>query len=326
MRRAIAEADVGDDVLDKDPTADRLECRVAELLGKESALFFPSGTQANQAAVLLHTRPGTEVICEAEAHVFHYELADPAFLAGVQLHPVRSDGGRVTAEDYAPAIRPGDRHHALTSLICVENTHNMHGGVVVPLASARAIRTLAEGHDLPVHLDGARLWNAAAATGLSLADLAASADTVMVSLSKGLGCPIGSLLAGPAELIDRAWGIRKRLGGGMRQVGVLAAAGLYALDHHLESLPDDHRRARDLAAACAQTDGLDARQPDTNIVMIRIVRPDMTPEQLSAELEKRGVWIWPAGPDRLRAVTHRDVDDEGIERAAEALREICTAS
>jgi threonine aldolase len=326
MRRAIAAAEVSDDVLDKDPTADRLERRVAELLGKDSALFFPSGTQANQTAVLLHTQPGTEVICEAEAHVFHYELADPAFLAGVQLHPVRSDAGRVTAEDYAPAIRPGDRHHALTSLICLENTHNMHGGVVVPLESVRAICELAERHGLPVHLDGARLWNAAAATGVSLADLAANADTVMVSLSKGLGCPIGSLLAGPVELIDRAWGIRKRLGGGMRQVGILAAAGLHALDHHLEMLVEDHRRARDLAAACAEADGLEAIEPDTNILMIRIVRADMTPDWLSAELEKRGVWIWPAGPDRLRAVTHRDVDDEGIERAAGALREICGAA
>ena len=168
MRRAMAEADVDDDVLGKDPTVDRLERRVAELLGKEAALFFPSGTQANQAAVILHTRPGSEAVCEAESHVFHYEFADAAWLAGVQLHPVVSDRGSLTARDVAAAIRPGDRHHPTTTLLCVENTHNMHGGSVVPLPAMRAIQELARERSLPVHLDGARLWNAAAAAGVSL--------------------------------------------------------------------------------------------------------------------------------------------------------------
>lgn len=319
MREAMARAEVGDDVLEKDPTADRLERRVAEMLGKEAALFFPSGTMANQAAILLHTRPGTETVCEAEAHVFHYELADAAFLSGVQLRTVASDRGRVRAEAYAEAIRPGDRHHPLTSLLCTENTHNMHGGVVVPLRSLRAVQELAHARGLPVHLDGARLWNASAATGVPLADWAASADTVMVSLSKGLGCPVGSVLAGPRELIDRAWSVRKRLGGGMRQVGILAAAGLHALDHHLDRLAEDHRRARRLAEACGQVDGLAADPPDTNIVMIRLA-PELEPAALSRTLETRGVRILPAGPDRLRAVTHLDVDDGGVERASEALR------
>lgn len=321
MRRAMAEAVVDDDVLGKDPTVDQLERRVAELLGKESALFFPSGTQANQAAVLLHTRPGSEAVCEAESHLFHYELADVAWLAGVQLRPVSSDRGHLVASDVARAIRPGDRHHPVTTLVCVENTHNMHGGTVVPLRVMREIRDLAVERALPVHLDGARLWNAAAASEPSLADYAACADTVTVCMSKGLGCPIGSLLAGPAELIEQAWSIRKRLGGGMRQVGVLAAAGIWALDHNLERLGEDHVLASTFARECDALDGLSASSPDTNIVMIRIERDDLDEAAVASRLEDRGVWILPAGPGRLRVVTHLDVDDEGIERAIEALSE-----
>ncbi len=337
MREAIARAEVGDDVLGKDPTVGRLEERVAELLGKEAALFFPSGTMANQAAILLHTRPGTEAVCEAEAHVFHYEMADVAMLSGVQLRIVPSERGRVEAAAYAAAVRPDSPHLPTTSLLCVENTHNMHGGVVVPLASLRAIRELAAGRGLPVHLDGARLWNAWAATGTALDEWADCADTVMVSLSKGLGCPVGSVLAGPAALIERAWTVRKRLGGGMRQVGILAAAGLHALDHHLDRLEEDHRRARRLAAACREVPGLEADEPETNIAMIRVGAragpgaeapeegegegPPLDPAALSRALAERGVWILPAGPDRLRAVTHLDVDDAGIERAAAALAE-----
>ena len=321
MRQAMAEAEVGDDVLGKDPTADRLERRVAELLGKEAALFFPSGTQANQAAILLHTRPGTEAVCEAESHVFHYELADVAWLAGVQLHPVASDRGSLTARDVARVIRPGDRHHPVTTLVSMENTHNMHGGSVVPLPAMRAIRQLAIERSLPVHLDGARLWNAAAATDVTLAEYASCADTVTVCLSKGLGCPVGSLLAGSSDLIADAWSVRKRLGGGMRQVGILAAAGLWALDHNLERLGEDHERARWLARESDAIEGLRAEEPNTNIVMIHIEREDLVEGAVAAELEARGVWILPAGPGRLRAVTHLDVDDEGIERCLEALSE-----
>ncbi|MFQ5689961.1 MAG: threonine aldolase family protein [Gemmatimonadota bacterium] len=322
MRKAIAGAEVGDDVLGKDPTADRLERAVAERLGKQAALFFPSGTQANQTAILLQSRPGTEIVCEAESHVFHYELADAAFLSRAQLHPVASREGRITAAEYAAAIRPGDRHHPLTSLLCVENTHNMHGGVVVALEALREIRVLARERGLPVHLDGARLWNASAASGVPLAAYAECADTVMVSLSKGLGCPVGSVLAGSAQLIERAWTVRKRLGGGMRQVGILAAAGIYALEHHLAGLAEDHRRARRLAEACDQIEGLRAETPETNILMIHIEREDLAPESLSERLAERNIWILPAGSRRLRAVTHLGVDDRGIERAAAALREI----
>ncbi len=320
MREAIAAAEVDDDVLGKDPTADRLERRVAELLGKEAALFFPSGTQANQAAILLHTEPGSEAICEADAHVFHYEYAGAAWLSGVQLVPVPSDGGRMEVDAVRAAIRPGDRHHPRTSLICCEQTHGASGGSVVPLDALAALRAVADEHDLPVHMDGARIWHAAVALDRPVADVAAPADTVMASLSKGLGCPAGSMLAGPAETIERAWTIRKRLGGGMRQVGILAAAGLHALEHHLPRLADDHSRARRLYEACREIEGLSPVEPDTNTLRIDVTREGLPAAEISRRLEERGVWILALGPDWLRAVTHRDVGDEGIERAVTALR------
>lgn len=319
MRRAMATAGVGDDVLDGDPTTGRLEREVADLLEKEAALFFPSGTQANQTGVLLHAVPGTEVVCEERAHIFHYEHAGPAFHVGAQLRTVPSDGGVVSGEAYEEAIRPGDRHHPLTSLLCVENTHNLHGGVSVPLEALREVREVADRHGLPVHLDGARLWNAAAATGVSMAEYAACADTVMVSLSKGLGCPAGSMLAGTREQMEEAWIHRKRLGGGMRQSGILAAAGLYALEFHREEIPEDHRRARRLAEGCREIPGLHAPEPDTNIVMIT-VRGELTPGEVSDRLEGMDVRIGPSGPGRLRAVTHRGIGDEDVEKALQALQ------
>lgn len=324
MRRAMATAGVGDDVLDGDPTVGRLEREVADLLGKEAALFFPSGTMANQAALRLHAPPGTEVVCEAEAHVFHYEMAGAARLSGVQLHRVPSDRGRVEAGDYEAAIRPGDRYHPRTSLLWLENTHNLHGGTVLPLERARAVREVADRHGLAVHLDGARLWNASVAAGEEPADLAAPADTVMVTLSKGLGCPVGSVVACRRADVDELWRIRKGLGGGMRQAGILAGAGLYALEFHLDELEADHRRARRLADGVADVPGLAADPPETNIVMIRDERGEASARELSERLEKMDVLAEPTGPRRLRAVTHRDLDDGDVDRALRALRAAAT--
>jgi len=322
MRQAIAEAVVGDDVLGDDPTVKILQERTAALLGKEASLFFPSGTQANQVGLLLNSEPGTEAICEADAHVFHYEFAGAAMWAGVQLRPITTEDGVLTAELAAPYFRPESPHLMRTSLICAENTHNMAGGKVMPLDVLRGLRALADGQGVPLHLDGARLWNAAASTGVAPSEFATQADTVMVCYSKGLGAPIGSALAGSEESIGRAHALRKRLGGGMRQVGILAAAGLYALDHNLPRVADDHVRARRFADFVDGLDGFRVIPPDTNIIMIDIERDGLTPEEVVRHLEERDVWILAIGPKRLRAVTHLEIDDAGIERACAAFGEL----
>lgn len=321
MRRAIAEAEVGDHVLGDDPTAAELERYAAELLGKERALYFPSGIMANQAALLVLAEPGTEVVIDALGHIFNYEEAAASAWAGLQLRAVATPDGLLTPELLAAHIRPNSLYTPRSSLVCLENTHNSAGGKVLPLSQMQALCETARAHGLQVHLDGARLPNAAAALELPLAALAAPADTVMVSLSKGLGAPVGSLLAGPAEPMERAWRVRRRLGGGMRQVGLLAAAALYALRHNLQRLHEDHRRARWLAEGAGAVDGLAAPAPETNIVMIDLLDPRLTPERLLAALTERGVWMTQFGPRRLRAVTHLDVDDAGVERAVAALQD-----
>jgi threonine aldolase len=325
MRRAIAEADVGDDALGDDPTVKRLEQRVADLLDKEAALFFPSGTMANQVALLLHTRPGTEVVCEATCHLVDWELGGAAANAGVQLRGVAAPGGILTAELVAAAIRPRGTLSVQTSLISIENTHNGAGGRVMSLPLLRGIRDVAREHGLPLHLDGARLWNAAVATGVTEAEFAACADTVMVALSKGLGCPAGSLLAGPAQLMDAARVLRRRFGGAMRQAGILAAAGVYALANLRERLHEDHARARTFARLAAHVPGIRVVEPDSNIVMLDIVRPGMDGASLVSRMAERGVLITQFTPTRVRVTTHLDVDDVAIRRAAEALAAVCAA-
>jgi threonine aldolase len=326
MRQAIAAAEVGDDQLGDDPTVKRLEERVAELLGKERALFFPTGIMANQTAIVLHGRPGTEAVIEADGHILQWEEAGAAAWAGVQLRPVMTPDGILTADHVRAAIRPaGNRYQPLTSLVCVENTHNTAGGKVTPLETLRAIRAVADEHGIPVHMDGARLWNAAAASGVALADYASTADSVMVTLSKGLGCPVGSLLAGTADAMDRAWRIRRRMGGAMRQSGILAAAGLHALDHHLDRLADDHRRARRLADGAAALPTVTAVAPDTNIVMLDLAAEAPDAPAAAARLADQGVLVIPFAARRIRAVTHMDVDDEGIEAALAGLAEVLGA-
>jgi threonine aldolase len=321
MRRAMAEAEVGDDVLDGDPTTRRLEARVAALLGKEAGLFFPSGTMANQTAVWVHTMPGTEVLLDAGAHIINWEMAGAAALAGVQVRPISPGEGRAVASaaDLEGALRPRSPHAPLPTLVCVENTHNGAGGKVTTVAELTAMRNVATSAGLPVHMDGARLWNAHVATGVPLADFARAADSVMLSFSKGLGCPVGAILVGGADLVERAHMVRKRLGGGMRQSGILAAAALYALESHLGRLAEDHATAWRFAELVAGTPGVRVVAPDTNIVMVDLPEGTTSAEVASAAAEQ-GVRVTPWSATRIRAVTHLDVDTVAVTRAAEVVR------
>jgi threonine aldolase len=321
MREAMFAAEVGDDVLDHDPTTLALEEKVAALLGKETALFFPSGIQANQTALAVHGRPGSEVVLEAGAHIFNYEEGAGAALSGLQLRPVPTEAGLLDPGQILESIRPASPYIQPTSLIALENTHNSAGGKILPLETMQAIRGVADEAGLPIHLDGARLWHACAETGVSPEAFAATADTVMVCLSKGLGAPVGSLLAGPKELLAKAWRVRRRLGGGMRQSGFLSAAGIYALDHHRERLSEDHARARRLAEGAGEIPGILVQPPETNIIMMDFQEEGISLEEVLAEMARRGVLFVPFGPTRLRAVSHLGIDDDGIDRALEALRE-----
>jgi threonine aldolase len=324
MRRAMAEAEVGDDVLDGDPTVRRLEARVAELLGKERALFFPTGSMANQTAIMLHAPPGTEALCDANAHVIHWEMGAMAALGGVQPRPVVPGGFVMSAADLRAGARAPSRVAPAASLVCLENTHNGAGGKVTGEAELTALRAVADDLGLPVHLDGARLWNAAAATGTSLARLAACADTVMVSFSKGLGAPVGAALAGPAPLLERAWTIRKRLGGGMRQSGILAAAALHGLDHHLGRLAEDHANARRIAARVAGAGGATVVPPDTNIIMVDLP-PGVTAAALIARCAASDVLISGWTASRVRLVTHLDVTTDQADDSARVVAEAIEA-
>ena len=322
MRRAMADAEVGDDVLDGDPTTRRLERRVAELLGKEDALFFPTGTQANQTGVAMCTEPGTELVLEANAHLVHYEIAGVALLAGVQIRPVTTPDGLLSADLVRGALRPASPHVPRVSAIAIENTHNAAGGRVLPVERLRAITALAAERRLPVHLDGARLWNAAAALGVPLVQLTSGAATVMVSLSKGLGCPVGSCLAFDGDRRAEAWEIRKRLGGGMRQSGILAAAGLYALDVNLPRIAEDHANARRFVEGLAGVKTLRPVSPDSNIVMLDLVADDASADAAVKALASRGVLCTAFGPRRLRFITHLDVSRDEVERAAGVVAEV----
>lgn len=322
MRRAMAEAEVGDDVLDGDPTTRRLEDRVATLLGMDGALFFPSGTQANQAGVALVTEPGTELILDAQAHLVHHELAGVALISGVQIRPVSTADGLLDAGGVRAALRPASPHLPRVSAVAVENTHNGAGGRVLRPAALEGIVGVVREAGLALHIDGARLWNAAAALGVSVDRLTTGAATVMVSFSKGLGCPIGSCLAWRGDHRARVWEIRKRLGGGMRQSGILAAAALWALQHNISRLGEDHANAQVLAGRLGECAAVRVVMPETNIVMIDLARDTDTSEAAVARLGRAGVLVTPFGPRRLRAVTHLDVRREDVERAAQAILEV----
>ncbi len=324
MRKAMAAAEVGDDVFGEDPSVNRLQERMAGLLGKEQALFVASGTMGNLVSILTHTRPGDEVILEAQSHPFHYEFAGAAAFGGVQFFPVPGNHGILDAEDVAPAIRPDDGHHSPTRLICLENTHNRGGGKVYPLEKIERIRALAEQHHLVMHMDGARLFNATVATGIPPADYCAPFDSVSVCLSKGLGCPVGSVIAGPADWVKEARRFRKRLGGGMRQAGILAAAGLYALDHHIDQLAEDHRRAKQLANALSQIPLFEftPSSVETNIIVLPIHDPETTPAEVVSKLQNEGVLCVPFGPREIRLVTHLGITDGDVARVIEIFNKL----
>jgi len=322
MRAAMAAAEVGDDVYGEDPTVNLLEKRTAEIFGREASLFVPTGTMGNQVAIRLHTKPGEEVIAESRAHILDYEMATTAVFSGCLIRAVPTESGILTWKDIEPAISHYGGFRAATGLIEIENTANLAGGVCSTLEVLDEIVAGAREHKLPLHLDGARIFNAAVALGEDVRTLTRGFDTVMFSLSKGLGAPVGSMLVGSAELIKRARIFRKALGGGMRQVGVLAAAGLIALEEGPKGLAADHANARLLAEALAHVEGvaIDLDSVETNIVVFRLAE-GMGAAELAARLKARGVLTNALGRDLVRLVTHRDVSREQCVEAAGILAE-----
>jgi threonine aldolase len=321
MRRAMAEAEVGDDVFHEDPTVNHLEEMVAERYGKEAALFVASGTMANQLAIRAQTHHGDEIIMERTSHPFNSESGALAALAGVQVNLIDGTRGIMALDQIKAAVRTPNVHHAPTALICLENTHNRGGGSIWPLDKMRAIREFARSVGIPLHLDGARLMNACVATALTPKDYAVYFDSCTLCLSKGLGAPVGSLVIGSKDFIARAHRFRKQFGGGMRQAGILAAAGIYALEHNVERLAEDHLNAKRLARGIAEIDGLDidVNAVETNIIYFHVRKPDLTVAMLLERFKAQGVLMLGTGPTAIRAVTHLDVTKEGIDRTIEVL-------
>lgn len=320
MREAMAGAEVGDDVYGEDPTINRLEERSAKLMGREAAVFVPTGTMGNQIAIHIHTHPGSEVVADAGAHVFNFEMGAMAALSGALPRPVETTDGILDPAQVEAAIQPPAGYRTPTSLVVLENSHNLAGGRVTPPERMAELVAVAKRHGLPVHLDGARVHNAAAALDISAADLSAGCDTVMFCLSKGLGAPVGSMLVGDADTIAEARRVRKMFGGGMRQAGIIAAAGLVALDEVLPRLADDNRRAHQLAVGLAQVPGivLDPELVETNIVFFSLDKSKgMTAAELSARLANEGVLCHPLGRDSIRMVTHYHIGDADVAQTIE---------
>lgn len=322
MREAMFAAEIGDDVYGEDPTVRRLEELAAEMVGKEAALFVVSGTMGNQVAILAHTSPGDEVILEAESHIYYYEVGAMAALSGVQARPVKGFRGAMDPDAVEEAIREENIHYPRTSLIALENTHNRAGGTVLPLDNMAAIADVARRHGLRVHLDGARVFNAAVALGVDVREITKHVDTVQFCLSKGLGAPVGSILAGPREFIDRARKKRKMVGGGMRQAGIIAAAGIVALTKMVDRLAEDHANARILAEGLAGIDGIsvDLDTVQTNIVVMDTKGLGVTAGEFVARLKERGVLASGFGRTRVRFVTHKDVSREDVLAALDVVK------
>lgn len=327
MRRFMCEAEVGDEQQREDPTVNLLQDMVAELLGKEEALFLPSGTMCNQVAFSVHCRAGDEILLQEQAHPLLYEVGGPAALVGAVLRPLVGPRGLFTAEQVRHAIRPPAYYMPRTRAISVEQTSNVAGGVCWPLEQIEAVCETAHGGGLVAHMDGARLLNAVVASGTSARAFAAPFDSVWIDLSKGLGAPIGAVLAGSRDFIEQAWRFKQRFGGAMRQAGIIAAAGVYALRHHVDRLAEDHERARRLAEGLAALPGvmLDPARVETNIVVFDVSRAGMSGENFGARtLASHGVRFSVLGPTTVRAVTHLDIPSNGVERALEAARAAIT--
>lgn len=323
MRRAMAEAPVGDEQRGEDPSVNRLCEMTAELLGKEAAVFLPSGTMCNQLAIHIHCRPGEEIIAHRSAHILNFEGGGTAAFSGAQVQGLDGPGGKFSVEAARAALRPKDRYHPQTRLIAVEQTANMGGGTVWPLSDIEALGRLAEQYGLAYHMDGARLMNAVVASGVAAKDFAAPFDSLWIDLSKGLGCPVGAVLAGSQEFIEEAWRLKQRTGGAMRQAGIIAAAGVYALENNVERLAEDHANARFFAESLRNLPGIwvDPDAVETNIVFFDIADSDLTAETFCAALKERGVDLGGTGT-RLRAVTHHDVTREDVETVIEAIRAV----
>lgn len=324
MRKVMAEAEVGDDVWGDDPTMNQLQEKVAAMLGKEAALFVPSGSMANSVSILAHTNRGDEVIMEKESHTFNYEVAAPAVIGGLQVHPLIGKSGILEPEQIEAAIRPDDVHNPPTKLVILENTHNRGGGKIYPIEKMAAIRKLTIRHNIAMHLDGARLFNACVVTGISPREYARYFDSLMFCFSKGLGAPVGSIVAGSNEFIKKAHRYRKMLGGGMRQVGILAAAADYALKHNVERLAEDHQHAQILAKALSTIDGfkIDPAEVETNIIVFEVNSSFITVNEVIERLAGKGVLMIPFGSKYVRAVTHLDVSLQEIEFAAEVIKSV----
>ncbi|MEV0455431.1 threonine aldolase family protein [Catellatospora methionotrophica] len=319
MRAAMASAEVGDDVYAEDPTVDALERKVAAMFGHEAALFAPTGSMANQIALQLVVPPAQELLCDANAHVVTYEIGAAAAIGGISSRTWPFAGGLIDVDQVAAMIRPDGYHAVPTRALAVEQTHNMAGGVVIGLDTLRSLREVADTAGIAMHCDGARIWHAHIADGVPLATYGALFDTLSVCLSKGLGAPVGSLVVGSAEKIARARWIRKRMGGGMRQAGILAAAGVYALDNHLERLAEDHVRARRLAEALAPYGVVDPDRVRTNLVILDLTKTALDAPTLAARAREQGVLVSALGPRTGRLITHLDVDDASLDRAIEVV-------
>lgn len=324
MRHAMVEAEVGDDVFAEDPTVNRLQEMIADMTGKKAALFVPSGTMGNEVCINAHTKPGKEIIVGRESHIFNYECGGPALLSGVQMYLIDDNNGLITLDQVKSAVRHVDVHYPQTSLICLENTHNRAGGIILPLENIKDISGFAQSRNLKLHLDGARLWNASVATGISLKEYCKHFDSVSLCFSKGLGAPVGSIVVGDKHFIKQVHYYRKVYGGGMRQIGILAAACTYAVENHFQRLEEDHLRAKRFAEAISEIPAIkvDLETVQTNIIVFDVDIPNFNAENFLVKLEDNGVLMLEIDPNRIRAVTHLDLTDEDVDRAFNVIRNL----